>query len=188
MQQQLGAGKIIKGNRTYTREEVTDELDIFFRELNRAFWNHRFFRDQVSQADVTSLLRQILAVLPPRPDLEALRRDYVDYLKRSYEYLDLGGIAPKVANRTVKLRMQDIYVPVQAEREMDVRQLLQTMVDNFQLRPERSEDIMGTLVAALAFSDRIEWQEALAKSRREEMSKQPCAPCGIGWFMSVYPK
>ncbi|MCP4428381.1 MAG: hypothetical protein GY803_28160, partial [Chloroflexi bacterium] len=43
--------------------------------------------------------------------------------ERRWAYLDLGGIAPKVNNRTVKIAMGDIYVPVQAERELDARRV-----------------------------------------------------------------
>ena len=69
----------------------------------------------------------ILEAVPP--DLDALRVGYLNYLRRRYEYLDLGGIAPRVQNRTVRLRMEDIFVPVQAERELDVRERFARVTD-----------------------------------------------------------
>jgi len=65
--------------------------------------------------------RQILDTLTATPDLQALRTDYLDSLRCRQAYLDLGGIAPKVANRTVKLRVADIFVPLEAWGELDER-------------------------------------------------------------------
>ncbi|MCD6553538.1 MAG: restriction endonuclease, partial [Anaerolineae bacterium] len=55
------------------------------------------------------------------PDLTQMRTDYLASLRRRFEYLDLGGIAPRVQNRTVKLRMEDVFVPVQARPELESR-------------------------------------------------------------------
>ncbi|MGD9101246.1 MAG: HEAT repeat domain-containing protein, partial [Anaerolineae bacterium] len=120
VRRQLSGQKFVVGQRAYTQEEVTRTLDAFFRQLNRAFWDQPLFRDQVNQADTTELLRQILDALRDQADITTLREDYLDYLRRHLAYLDLGGIAPKVANRTVKLPMRDIFVPVEAWRELDV--------------------------------------------------------------------
>ncbi|GEM_PF-2804367 len=54
-------------------------------------------------------------------DLEQMRADYLASLRQRFEYLDLGGIAPRVQNRTVKLRMEDVFVPVQARPELESR-------------------------------------------------------------------
>ncbi|MBN1814369.1 MAG: HEAT repeat domain-containing protein [Anaerolineae bacterium] len=61
------------------------------------------------------------ATLEVAPDLETLRTGYMNSLRSRYAYLDLGGIAPKVANRTVKLAMRDMYVPVEAEPALDIQ-------------------------------------------------------------------
>jgi hypothetical protein len=53
------------------------------------------------------------------PDLAQMRADYLASLRQRFEYLDLGGIAPRVQNRTVKLRMEDVFVPVQARPELE---------------------------------------------------------------------
>ncbi|MCP4427575.1 MAG: hypothetical protein GY803_24075, partial [Chloroflexi bacterium] len=100
VQRQLGGEKIFKGDgkRVYTQSEITAALDVFFQELSRAFWNQPLFREQASQTETTDLLRRILARMAEKPDLEEMRRDYLDYLERRWAYLDLGGIAPKVNN------------------------------------------------------------------------------------------
>jgi len=53
------------------------------------------------------------------PDLTQMRADYLASLRQRFEYLDLGGIAPRVQNRTVKLRMEDVFVSVQARPELE---------------------------------------------------------------------
>ena len=55
------------------------------------------------------------------PDLTQMRTDYLASLRQRFEYLDLGGIAPRVQNRTVKLRMEDVFVPLQARPELESR-------------------------------------------------------------------
>jgi HEAT repeat protein len=62
-----------------------------------------------------------LEAMAERPDLEQMRADYLASLRQRFEYLDLGGIAPRVQNRTVKLRMEDVFVPVQARPELESR-------------------------------------------------------------------
>jgi hypothetical protein len=53
------------------------------------------------------------------PDLSQMRDDYLASLRQRFEYLDLGGIAPRVQNRTVKLRMEDVFVPLKARPELE---------------------------------------------------------------------
>jgi HEAT repeat protein len=55
------------------------------------------------------------------PDLTQMCADYLASLRQRFEYLDLGGIAPRVQNRTVKLRMEDVFVPLQARPELETR-------------------------------------------------------------------
>ena len=104
VQRELGLQQLIAGDRAYPQEEVTLALDAFFRELHRAFWDKPLFRNQVSQSDTSQLLRQILDAIRPSADVAELRAGYLAYLRRRLEYLDLGGIAPKVAeNRPIRL-------------------------------------------------------------------------------------
>ena len=64
-------------------------------------------------ARIEDELRQLGAL----DDVEALRQDYLAYLAQRYEYMDLGGISPKVGGKVVKIRMADLFVPLQAEQE-----------------------------------------------------------------------
>lgn len=50
----------------------------------------------------------------PILDLDQLRADYFASLRLRFEYLDLGGITPRAQNRTIRLRMADVFVPLQA--------------------------------------------------------------------------
>jgi HEAT repeat protein len=60
-----------------------------------------------------------LAAVAGLPDFVQMRADYLASLRQRFEYLDLGGIAPRVQNRTVKLRMEDVLVPVRARPELE---------------------------------------------------------------------
>jgi hypothetical protein len=62
-----------------------------------------------------------LEAMAQGPDLAQMRDEYLASLRQRFEYLDLGGIAPRVQNRTVKLRMEDVFVPVQARPELESR-------------------------------------------------------------------
>ena len=59
-----------------------------------------------------------LEAMAKGPDLVQMFTDYLTSLRQRFEYLDLGGIAPRVQNRTVKLRMEDVFVPLQARPEL----------------------------------------------------------------------
>jgi hypothetical protein len=62
-----------------------------------------------------------LEAMAEGPDLAQMNADYLASLRQRFEYLDLGGIAPRVQNRTVKLRMEDVFVPLQARPELETR-------------------------------------------------------------------
>ncbi len=51
-------------------------------------------------------------------ELERARVDYMDMVRREHEYLDLAGLAPKVQNRVVKIRLQDVFIPLKARPEV----------------------------------------------------------------------
>lgn len=119
IQRELAGKKFVVGEKAYSQEQVTPQLDIFFQELNRAFWNQPLFRDQASQKETKELLVDIRELLQQEIDIEEMRFAYLVSLRQRFEYLDLGGIAPRVQNRTVKLRMEDVFVPVQARPELE---------------------------------------------------------------------
>lgn len=60
-------------------------------------------------------------VQSPILDLDQLRADYFASLRLRLEYLDLGGIAPRAQNRTIRLRMADVFVPLQACPALEAR-------------------------------------------------------------------
>ena len=46
---------------------------------------------------------------------------YVDYLRRLYGHVPLGGIAPRVQNRILGIPLEQLFVPLQAERDAPLR-------------------------------------------------------------------
>ena len=78
---------------------------------------------QLSERETNQLLAA--ANFPPEyliPDskdeenLEHLKARYLAWLQDQYEYMDMGGISPRVASRggarTVKIRTADIFIPI----------------------------------------------------------------------------
>lgn len=51
------------------------------------------------------------------PDLSRLRSDYLAYLRQSYQYLDFKGV-PDLAEAARRLRLDAVYVPLQARPEI----------------------------------------------------------------------
>jgi len=82
--------------------------------------------DNLAASVTADLARRLM-----EPNLDEMRANYLAFLAQRYEYLDLGGIAPRVQNRTVKLRMEDIFVPIEARPEISARgrwEALQTLL------------------------------------------------------------
>jgi len=84
------------------------------------------------------------------PNLTQMRADYLTALEKRFEYLDLGGIAPRVQNRTVKLRMADVFVPLQARPEIESRHDL----PDFMAEMPEDEDDAELALRMLARSER----------------------------------
>jgi len=87
-----------------------------------------------------------LAAMAGGPDLAQMRADYLASLRQRFEYLDLGGIAPRVQNRTVKLRMDDVFVPVQARPELEAHDEWPDWMEEPESEPE-SEEIALRMLA-----------------------------------------
>ena len=96
-----------------------------------------------------------LAAMAGGPDLAQMRADYLASLRQRFEYLDLGGIAPRVQNRTVKLRMDDVFVPVQARPELEPRDKWPDWMEEPESGPESKEVAL----------------RMLARSRREVLAQ-----------------
>ena len=123
VQRQLGGESIVTGEgRVFTQEEVTAELDVFLRELRTAFLAHDFFRADISEVSSIRLLTEIRdALIEKNADLQKMQEEYLAYVARQNEWIVLRGIAPRVQGREVKMRMKDLFVPLQASVERDVR-------------------------------------------------------------------
>jgi len=59
---------------------------------------------------------QLPAFIPP-PDLDALRHNYLDHLRRLYRALDFKGI-PQLDSLSRELLLEDVYVPLVARPEL----------------------------------------------------------------------
>lgn len=97
-------------------EDVSAALETLIVDyLRPAFRAQRYFTERVGFAEVVGLLQDIReAVTEPAPDLEALRRDYCAKMAEKYEYITMQGISPKVQNRTIGIRMEDVFIPLEA--------------------------------------------------------------------------
>ena len=99
-------------------EAVTTELELLISKyLRPAFRKQRVFTERVGFAEMISLLQDIRAELAgPAVDLDALRRDYCTKMAQKYEYITMQGISPKVQNRTIGIRMEDVFIPLKSRR------------------------------------------------------------------------
>jgi hypothetical protein len=97
-------------------EEVTIELETLIGDyLRPAFREQRYFAERVGLAQTVGLLQEILEVLTgPVPDLEELRSNYCAKIVEKYDLITMQGISPKVQNRTIGIRMEDVFIPLKA--------------------------------------------------------------------------
>ena len=118
-----------------------------------------------------------LEAMASKPDLAQMHADYLAFLRQRFEYLDLGGIAPRVQNHTVKLRMEDVFIPVQ-ERAAEalgklgdaraVEPLLARLEDEYEWVRERAAEALGKLGDVRAVEPllaRLEDEERLVRDR-----------------------
>ena len=123
VQRQLGGKALLTPEgAVFTQQEVTDALDIFFRELLRALLDQEIFREDMFDVKKIELLSEIRdAVRKTETDLDEMQREYLDYVARRNEWIELRGIAPRVRGSEVKMRMKDLFVPLSASLERDIR-------------------------------------------------------------------
>ena len=55
--------------------------------------------------------------LMPDGVIRILKAEYFEMLRSRYEYMDLGGISPRVGSRVVKIRMMDLFVPLRLKED-----------------------------------------------------------------------
>lgn len=62
-------------------------------------------------------LKAVSEPIDPDRVLQMLREAYFDLLRSRCEYMDLGGISPRVGGKVVKIRMEDLFIPLRATKE-----------------------------------------------------------------------
>jgi hypothetical protein len=97
-------------------DEVTESLnELIDNYLRPAFLATAYFTTRVGFAEIINLLRDIRSQLGETAiDLEGLDRDYRSMLVEKHEYITMQGISPRVQNRTIGVKMHDIFIPVEA--------------------------------------------------------------------------
>lgn len=100
-----------------SEDEVSASLETLVTDyLRPAFRKEEYYAERVGFAEVIGLLMQIGALLTePGPDLEALEKDYCSMIAQRYDFITMQGISPKVQNRTIGIRMQDVFIPLEAD-------------------------------------------------------------------------
>lgn len=63
-------------------------------------------QDQLSLIQIPNDVKSIL---------ESEKNDYFQSISQIYEYMDLGGISPRVGNKVVKIRLDDLFIPLRME-------------------------------------------------------------------------
>jgi HEAT repeat protein len=53
-------------------------------------------------------------------EIQKLRIEYFKSIKLEYEYMDLGGISPRVGNKVVKIKMKDLFIPLQVTEDVSL--------------------------------------------------------------------
>ena len=62
-------------------------------------------------------LRKVDASITSDGIIHDLRVEYFKTLQSRYEYMDLGGISPRVGSKVVKIRMEALFIPLKATEE-----------------------------------------------------------------------
>ncbi len=50
-------------------------------------------------------------------EIQRLKSEYLNMVRSRYEYMDLGGISPRVGNKVVRIRIEDLFIPPRAAEE-----------------------------------------------------------------------
>ena len=119
--------------------ETATALRLMLRDyLRPAFRRHPYFVNRLGFQEITTLLRDISASLRgPTPDMKGLREEYRAKMVSLYEITPMQGISPKVQNRTIGIRMEDIFVPLKAIPDPVFSQLCEYL-------PASSSGLLGT--------------------------------------------
>jgi HEAT repeat protein len=102
-------------NEIISKEIVNKELEWLINSyLRPAFRAQKYFTEVVGFAEIIGLLKDIKENLIPVVDLEELQKDYFEKIKTKYNLITMQGISPKVHNRTIGIRMQDVFIAIEA--------------------------------------------------------------------------
>ena len=100
-------------------KKVAAELKLLIEEfLHKAFLNSPYFTQRVGFSELILILKDIRAELAnPGPDLEKLQREYLSKLAGKHDVIPMQGISPKIQNRTIGMRMEDIFIPLELTQD-----------------------------------------------------------------------
>lgn len=80
---------------------------------------------------------------PDATPSESIEVRYAAYLKRLYGNVPLGGIAPRVQDRTLNIPLEELFVPLQAEQDAPLRnQFVVSGVRSFQMKRSRPANLV----------------------------------------------
>jgi len=98
-----------------SKDVVSKELQKLINTyLRPAFRSQRYFTELVGFAEMIGVLKDIKENLNPSVDLDVLQEDYYKKISSKYEYLTMQGISPKVQNRTIGIKMKDVFISLEA--------------------------------------------------------------------------
>lgn len=110
--------------------------------IEEAIGQVRWFIASYLEADDSEL--RPVPLIGSSSSLAGLRSAYLKSLRDRFEYLDLGGFSPKVGNKVVRIRMEDVFVPLKA-------------IENRTLLEEFGEDLGGDAGNADPFRSQIDF-------------------------------
>ena len=157
--------------------------------------------DQSVNYYVTAII-QVGAFVPP-PDLAALRKTYLDHLRRSYRALDFKGI-PQLDTFSRELLLEEVYVPLVArpelpggetwERRLAGRQMEAGSIPEESLallekgdsRPVKVEEALGEHPRVVVLGDPGSGKSTLLKYLALRLAAEPDAPLPIMLSLNAY--
>jgi HEAT repeat protein len=113
-------------------DEISESLrELIDDYLRPAFLQSPYFSTRVGFIEVIGLLRDIRDQLTePAVDLASLESDYRSKLTEKYEYITMQGISPRVQNRTIGIKLRDIFIPVRAVQDLELTSAWTTSADD----------------------------------------------------------
>ncbi len=108
----------------------------------------------LGQKEIILQLRKIVGQLQPDlPDLAALERDYLTKMVEKHELLTMQGISPKVQNKTIGIKMENVFIPLKArdddvyrERPKVLRRIKEWLVKRGDFTLEQLEEVKETVL------------------------------------------